>query len=56
MDLSFDMCGVKPYNGKIATSHKDKLEEVQRERDHNFFWNLRVKKQAVVATKFAVKF
>ena len=25
MDLQFDMCGFKPYNGKIAISHKCKL-------------------------------
>ena len=44
MVLPFDMFGVKPYNRKIAMSHKGKLEEVQRERDHHFFRNLRVKK------------
>ena len=54
MDLPFYMCGVKTYTGKIATSHNYKLEGVQSDRDHHFFWNLRVKKQVVVATKFSV--
>ena len=36
MGLTFDMCGVKLCNGNIAMSHKDKLEEVQRDRDHQF--------------------
>ena len=42
MNLPFDMCGVKPCNGKISMSHKDKLEEVQRERDHHFSRNFRI--------------
>ena len=54
MDLPFDMCGFKPYNGEITMSRKENLEEVQREKDHHFFRNLRVKKQVVVATKFAM--
>ena len=37
MNLTFDMCGVKPYNGKISMSYKEKLEEVNRERDHHFY-------------------
>ena len=54
MDLLFYICGVKTYNGKISTSHNDKMEEVQRERDHHISRNLRVKKWVLVATKFAV--
>ena len=35
-------------------SQNEKLEEVQRERDHHFLRDFRVKKKVIVATKFAV--
>lgn len=31
MKLPFDMCGVSPYDGEIAKSRKEKIEEVKRE-------------------------
>ena len=35
-------------------SQNEKLEEVQRDRDHHFLRDFRVKKKVIVATKFAV--